>query len=217
MDYYELVRGPLAVLAFAVLIVGLLYRAADWLLVARSSKILYPGESVSGATRSLIHHLTPFGAEYMRKRPVFTVFTFLFHISVVILPVFLLAHTTLLFESYGVQWAVIPDKAADIMTLVVLSACVFFFLRRLMVKEVRAVSVFSDYLLPVIIFLCFLTGFLSTHQAGPYRPMLILHILSSEILIMMIPFSRLRHMIFFMFSRVYMGSEYGRLMEAKDW
>jgi hypothetical protein len=45
----------------------------------------------------------------------------------------------------------------------------------------------------------------------------IIHILSGEIMLVAIPFTRLSHMIFFAFTRGYMGSEFGAVRHAKDW
>jgi len=204
-------------IAFAVFILGTLYRILHMVWIGKKSKMLYPRESFTGSIRSILHHLLPFGATYMRKRPIFTAITILFHISVFILPIFLLAHILLWFESYGILWRNISNDLADVMTIIVLVACIFFIGRRLVVTEVRKVSRVSDYLLSLAIFISFLTGFVALHQWGPYRPMLILHILSSEILIMLIPFSKLMHMIFFVFSRSYMGAEYGKVLRSKDW
>jgi nitrate reductase gamma subunit len=47
--------------------------------------------------------------------------------------------------------------------------------------------------------------------------MLILHILTGEILLVAIPFTRLSHMFFFFFTRAYMGSEFGSVRNARDW
>ena len=133
------------------------------------------------------------------------------------MPLFLLAHVVLWFESYGVFWRHIPDGLADVLTLFVLFACIFFFIRRVTIPEVRQVSQPSDYVILGVIFSSFLTGFLAFHQVGPYRPMLIAHILSSEILIVMIPFSRLFHMIVYPFSRYYMGEDFGVPLKTHDW
>lgn len=217
MDIYELVRGPLAMVSFGVLILGFLYQISKGLMAGDSSKKLYPGDSAKGAVRSLFHHIIPFGASYMRKRPVFTIITFLFHLSVIVLPLFLLAHVTLWFESFGLMWMSVSGLAADVLTVIGLLGSVFFIFRRAMVKEVRDVSQLSDYFIPALVFVCYLSGFLAMHQWGPYRPTLIFHIVSCEILIIAIPFSRLKHMVFFLFSRMDMGAEYGRVMGASDW
>ena len=47
--------------------------------------------------------------------------------------------------------------------------------------------------------------------------MVILHILSGEIMLAAIPFTRLAHMLWFFFSRAYMGSEFGAVRNARDW
>jgi hypothetical protein len=82
---------------------------------------------------------------------------------------------------------------------------------------VRNVTYVSDYLLLAVVMLPFLTGFLAYHQLGPYRPMLILHMLAGEIMLIAIPFTRLSHMLFFFFTRAYMGSEFGNVRNARDW
>ena len=106
---------------------------------------------------------------------------------------------------------------ADIMTVCVILACIYFLGRRLLIPEVKQVTRWGDFVLLGIILLTFLTGFLAYHQWGPYRPILILHIFSSEVLLVALPFSKLGHMLFFGFSRTYMGSEYGKVLKARDW
>ena len=47
--------------------------------------------------------------------------------------------------------------------------------------------------------------------------MMIAHIVSGEIMLIAIPFTRLSHMIFSPLTRAYMGSEFGNVRHAKDW
>jgi len=103
------------------------------------------------------------------------------------------------------------------MAIVVILSCIYFFVRRIVIPEVKQVTRTSDFLFLIIILLPFLTGFLAYHQWGPYRPILIMHILSSEILLVTIPFSRIGHMLFFVFSRAYMGAEFGKVLKASEW
>ena len=152
----------------------------------------------------------------MRKQPLLTVMTYTFHLCVIILPVFLLAHIVLWYESWEIQWWSLPDLLADLMTYWVLLSCGYFFYRRLTVPEVRQVTRPADHGLLALIFLTFLTGFFAYHQWGPYRPVLILHIISSEILLVILPFSKLGHMLSFAFSRAFMGAEFGKHMKARD-
>lgn len=217
MDFYEIVRGPLAMIAFAIFIFGSCYRLISFYQKGTNPKLLYPKENLTNGFKAVFLGLIPFATRFMRERPVFTLITTLFHICAIILPVFLLAHIVLWFESYGFNWGNIPDNMADAMVFFVLFACIFFFIRRLIVPEVKMVSKTSDYLILIALFVTFLSGFLAFHQIGPYRPILILHILSSELLIVMIPFSKLMHMIVYPFSRYYMGADFGNVLKQSDW
>jgi len=216
MDIYELVRGPLAWIALIIFGLGSLYRIGFLLLTGKREPVLVPSENAGNAARSILHGLLPFGSTYMRRQPLLTIISFSFHLCVVILPIFLLAHIVLWYESWEIQWWSLPDLPADLMALWVILACVYFIGRRLTIPAVKQVTHPVDFGLVSIILLTFLTGFLAYHQWGPYRPILILHILSSEILLVVLPFSKLGHMLFFAFSRAYMGSEFGNHMKAGD-
>ena len=217
MDLYEIVRGPLAWVALLVFFLGTVYRIVSMLIEARKDKVVYPYMSLKYGLRSLMHWLIPFGSVNMRKRPVMTVVTFVFHICLVLTPILLLAHIVLVYESWAIQWWSLPECAADVMSVLVVLACVFFLVRRIVSPEVQNVTYMSDYVLLAVVMLPFLTGFLAYHQMGPYRPMLILHILTGEILLVAIPFTRLSHMFFFFFTRAFMGSEFGNVRNARDW
>ena len=217
MDLYELVRGPVAWIALIIFFVGSLYRIVYLLYSGKKEYVLDMASSSKNAARSVLHGLIPFGSTYMRRQPLLTVVTFIFHLCVVILPIFLLAHIVLWYESWQIQWWSLPDLLADIMTICVVVACLYFIYRRLRITAVRQVSRPIDIGLLITILLSFLTGFLAYHQWGPYRPMLIFHIIISETLLVVLPFSKLGHMMFFSFTRAFMGSEFGKHMKAKDW
>ena len=217
MDIYELVRGPFAWVALIVFVAGSLYRIGAMLFGGKKEPSLYPATSLRDGLRSIFHGLLPFGSTYMRREPLFAIVTIGFHLGVILLPLFLLAHIVLWYESWQILWWSLPDLLADIMAVWVILACVYFMVRRWVVPAVKQVTRPTDILLPAIILLTFLTGFLAYHQRGPYRSMLILHILAGEILLVAIPFSKLGHMLFFMFSRAYMGAEFGKVLKAREW
>ena len=217
MDIYELVRGPFAWVALIVFVAGSLYRIIAMLVRGKKEPALYPSTSFSGAVRSILHGLIPFGSTYMRRQPLFAIVTIGFHLCLIILPLFLLAHIVLWYESWQILWWSLPDLLADLMAIWVILACIYFIVRRRVVPEVKKVTRPSDILLPAIVLLTFLTGFLAYHQWGPYRPIMILLVLAGEILLIAIPFSKLGHMLFFMFSRAYMGAEFGKVLNAREW
>mgnify|MGYP000498170786 CR=1 FL=1 len=216
---YEFVRGPLLWFSFAVFILGsigkILYIC--WLNYKKDQTI-YDYFSIKYGLRSIIHWIIPFGSLNMRQRPIHTIVSWSFHFCLLVVPIFLMAHNVLWYESFRISWWTLPDQLADIMTLIVIGACVFFFVRRKVLPEVKYVTFTSDYVLLVIVALPFITGFLAYHQwLLPYKMMIILHILSGELMLIAIPFTRLDHMLTFWLTRSYMGSEFGGVRHVKDY
>lgn len=215
MDYYELARGPLAGVAFVFCIGGIVFRLGMMLTSARKLRRMNPQKSIIGGAKSTARGMIPFALHYMREHPVFTLATFLFHLCLLATPVFLLAHIVLVYESWQIQWTSLPDGLADIMSALVVAGVLFFSVRRLIFKEVRWLSNASDCGILVIVAGVFITGIMAGHHWGPYRPMLITHILLGELLLIMIPFSKLFHMVLFFFTRGYLGAEYEIVLDGK--
>ena len=215
---YNFVSGPLAWLAFILFLGGSLYRLISLLvMVHRKEKFIYSYISLKYGLRSILHWSTPFATENMRRHPALTIVAFAFHICLILTPLFLLAHVTLIEESWNVSWWTLPEGVAEFMTLIVIAACVFFLVRRLVNAEVQYVTSASDYLILAIVVAPFITGFLAYYQWFDYQIILILHILSGEVMLVAIPFTRLSHMITAPLTRAYMGSEFGGVRHARDW
>ena len=214
---YEFARGPLAWIALAVFIGGCLYRLTWMFVMARDDKVVYPYMSLKHGLRSLMHWIIPFASLNMRKRPVMTIVTFAFHICLVLTPIFALGHVVLWDQSWGVMWWTLPEGLVDVMSIVVVLGGIFFIGRRLRLPEVRNVTDYSDYLLMAIVLAPFITGFIASQQWFSYRAMVTIHMWTGAIWLMAIPFTRLSHMLFFVFTRMYMGSEFGYVRNAKDW
>jgi len=176
---------------------------------------MHPAKSFRGGFKSISRGLLPFGLRALRQQPVLGAVTFVFHLCIVLTPVFLLAHIVLIYESWQIQWFSLPDTVADIMTIIVIAGTLYFAGRRLLRPEVRAVTDFSDWAILFVINGIFLTGLLAYHHWGPYRPLLITHIVLGEILLLMIPFTKLMHMVLYFFTRGYLGAEYEIVMDGE--
>ncbi len=217
-ELYSLLSGPLVWAAIVIFAGGMLFRLLSMAILAwKKDRVVYEYMSARYALRSILRWLTPFSAVNMRKKPVMTVATFLFHLCAVIAPVFLYAHMILFKEAWGVGWWSIPDAVADVMTMVVIVACIFFLVRRLKLREVRYLTSASDYGLLLAVAAPFITGLWAFHQLPGAAAATLLHMFSGEILLALIPFTRLSHMFFFPFTRGYIGSEFGAVRFAKDW
>lgn len=217
-DLYAFLTGPALWVTFIVFIGGLLFRIAYLYGLSRERDTVFYNHMDAGwGFRSIFHWLIPLGSVSMRNQPVFSIVFFIFHICLFAVPLFLLAHNTLWYEAFGVSLWSMPDSVADTLTVVFLGAFLFLLLRRLIRPEVRILTSIWDYTLLVLTMLPFLTGFLAYHQAGPYKTMLVLHIVFSEILLIVIPFSKLGHVILFFFSRAFIGFEFGERRGARTW
>jgi len=217
-EIYNFVSGPLAWLAFILFFGGCLYRLVRlFMLVKEKEPFIFTYMSWKYSLRSIFHWIIPFGTVNWRRHPVLTVVTFVFHISLLIAPIFLLSHVILVDEALNLSWWTIPDAWADVLTVVVIIGCVFFLVRRLTQPEVKFVTSASDFVILAVVAAPFITGFIAYHQWIDYPVMMILHVVAGEVLLVAMPFTRLSHMLLSPFSRAYMGSEFGKVRHARDW
>jgi nitrate reductase gamma subunit len=217
-EIYNFVSGPLAWLAFILFFGGCLYRLVRlFMLVKEKEPFIFTYMSWKYSLRSIFHWIIPFGTVNWRRHPVLTVVTFVFHIGLVIAPIFLLAHVILLDEALNISWWALPDAWADVLAVAVIIGCVFFLVRRLTQPEVKFVTSGSDFVILAIVAAPFITGFIAYHQWIDYPVMMVLHVVAGEVMLVSIPFTRLSHMLFSPFTRAYMGSEFGKVRHARDW
>ena len=214
---YELVRGPLVWIAFLVFFGGCIYKLREMYTLAVSEKSVLPVMSLKFGARSLFHWLVPFNSKNMRMHPVMTVVTFAFHSCLIITPLFAMGHAVSWHESWGISWYALPAAVTDVMTAIVIGACIFFALRRIVLPEVRNVTFGSDWLILLVVVAPFVTGLLAHLQVLPYEMMLTLHVATGALWLIVIPFTRLSHMLWFVFTRAFMGSDFGAVRNARDW
>lgn len=215
---YAIVAGPLVWIAFGVFFGGLIFQLIQLLRSARQKEpFIFSYLSFKYGLRSILHWLTPFGTVNWRLNPGLTIITFLFHICLLVTPIFLLSHVVMLDEALNISWGTLPDVLADAMTVIVIAGCIYFAVRRRIVPEVRYVTDASDFIILSLVAAPFVTGFMAYHQWFDYQVVMVLHMLSAEILLAAIPFTRLAHMLFAFITRGYMGSEFGKVRHARDW
>lgn len=211
---YEFVTGPLAWIAFAVFFIGLLirivwyWRGLDW-QADRVAYSQYVGYGVKGALRSIGRWLVPYGTHSWRYYAGFTLLVFIFHLGLLVTPVFLYGHNLLLYESWGVRLPALPEGVADAMTVAMVAAALLILLRRFALPEVRILTRFYDIVVWLIAVAPFVTGFLAYHQVGDYDFWLIAHILCGELMLIAIPLTKLSHFISFFLSRAQLGMDFG--------
>lgn len=215
---YQFVSGPLVWASFALFIGGSAWRLYSLAtLAAQKDVFVYEYFSLPYALRSIMHWVIPFMNAGSRKNPALTIVAFVFHLFLLIAPLFVIGHVAMLDKAFGISWATLPDGMADIMSFVVVGACVYFAVRRMTVPEVKYLTSFSDWAILALAAAPFVTGILAYHQVFGAQFITILHILSGEAMLVAIPFSRLSHMLYAPLTRAYIGSEFGAVRHARDW
>ena len=110
---YNVATGPLVWITFIVFVGGGLYRVASLIFLARKKeKFIFSFLSLTYSLRSIFHWFTPFASLVMRKNPVMTLVAFVFHICLLMVPIFLFSHIILWDEAWQVNWWYLPDAAA---------------------------------------------------------------------------------------------------------
>ena len=216
MDFYAFVEGPLLRAAFLIFIIGTLVRAALFLFTSyKMDKIIYQHFSLKYILSSLVLWLLPLNKS-VPKNPIFTVLTYIFHLCLIVLPIWIYQHIIYWeLSRFEWSWASIPAVLADWMTLIFLAIALFFLVRRIFSADIRLLSTFSDYFLLVVTVMPFLTGYFLTHGTLDGNSFLkdnmqLIHILSGEVMLILIPFTKLSHFVLFFFSRGATAIEFGR-------
>ena len=135
----------------------------------------------------------------------FSSVSFLFHIGVIIVPLFLADHVLLCEKFLGTKLPAISQSLADYLSLLTIGCLMTLLALRLLMRRLRAMSRKSDYVLLIMVALPFLTGFVSSHpelNPLPWKLTMLLHLLSAETLFLIIPFTKLAHIVLFPFDRI---------------
>jgi nitrate reductase gamma subunit len=217
------IGGPLVSIAFMIFVAGLLYQGNQFFKLTRKKEWILPPlpgmeKRISKTVaQSIIAGLVSLKGTLWKTDPLMLVVTSVFHICLILVPLFLLGHTILLDQYWGLGLWNLHESFADGLTVAVLICVAFFMMRRLFLARVRAITSFYDYFVLLIAAGPFLTGFLAYHQWFDYPIVMRLHILAGELMLITLPFTKLGHMLFFFLHRFLIGSEYSFTRGSRVW
>ena len=216
MDLYSLAEGPFLWVAFLVFVIGSILRAYLFFYVSsRQDRVLYRYFRWKYVLATLGRWLLPINRA-VGKNPVTMILAYVFHICLIVVPIWLGGHVALWEESrLGWSWSTLPDAWATWMTRTFIMIAAFLLLRRIILRDLRLISTASDYILLIVTVLPFLSGhFLTQGTLDSVKflgdHMKLIHMLSGELMLIVIPFTKLSHFILFFFSRGSTAIEFGR-------
>jgi nitrate reductase gamma subunit len=193
-------------MTFSFMILGLLrhaiLRCRDMVRVrARTPKRDIPWRIVARRSASWIvpvKHL-------MVSAPVLKAASFVFHIGLIAVPVLLADHVRLWARGVGIGWPSLGAGLADTLTILTIATGLVLLLFRAVDRTARDLSSFGDYALLVVLVMPFLSGWFASHpESSPltYRTMMLVHVLSAELVFVLMPVTKLAHVVMFPFDRL---------------
>jgi len=112
-------------------------------------------------------------------------------------------------EKVGLSFAFLNQNLADILSWGVIISAVFLLLRRFALPEVRILTTKHDYIVLFLSVAPFITGLICRYELGNYSFWLPAHIISGEMLLIAVPFTKLSHILLFFMSRAQLGMDFG--------
>lgn len=205
------VRGPGLNIAIGLFSLGMLWRLIEIYALGRK-KDLAPARSVPGASgwhTIARRSLPPPGM--LKRSPISYIGGYIFHIGLFIVVFLFAPHIKLVDSLLGLSWPSLPSQVIDAVTVVTLATMLLALFDRINNPVKRYLSTVGDYAAWALTFLPLLTGFLAVkHLLLPYTTMLALHILSVELLLVALPFTKLIHVFTLFASRWYNGDISGK-------
>lgn len=200
------VRGPGLNLAIGIFLFGVIWRLVEIYSLGRRPDLSAPRHApgASGLHTVFRRSLPPPGM--LKRSPISYIGGYIFHIGLAVVVFLFAPHILLIKNLTGLSWPALPSPLIDLATVITLATLLLVLVDRLAKPVKRFLSTFEDYFSWAVTFLPVLTGFLAVkHMLLPYTTMLALHILSVEILLAVLPFTKLFHVFTLFGSRWYNG------------
>lgn len=197
-DLLEWARGPAFIACFTLMVLGLLRNLflTIWGLVQNIRRAGDKSMSWKSLAASSLLWVIPF--KKLKERIWYSLMSILFHTGLILVPLFLIEHIALWRRGLGFGWPAIGQTLADALTLLTLTAILALIFGRLGNRNARALTRVQDIVLLLLTALPFASGFLAAHPVyNPvaYQTTMLVHVLSSNLLMCLIPFTKLCHCI----------------------
>jgi len=202
----EFARGPLFRISFAIMLLGLgrilfldlwgLYKAYQ-----KAGNKKMPWKLIFDRTLQWFFPIKRFAT----NRHVYSIFSIIFHIGLIIVPIFLFAHINLWNQSIGISWPAIPYWWAFGLSLCVIICGLYMLIARMTIKPMHFLSRGQDYLWLILLLVPFVTGFTCANiniSSATYQFFMLIHVLSGELIFILIPFTKIAHSVLMPFSQL---------------
>lgn len=198
-------KGPLFAFAFLTMVLGLARVVVIQLYSLAASK---GARLQKAAWRKMIVETAGWAAPVGHLIPgtrIFSAVSYLSHIGILLVPLLLADHVALWERFLDCRLPKIGSGPADFLTLFTMAGLLVLLSMRALSNGRRASSGRADYVSLIVVWLPFASGYLAMHPRYnplPWNVMMLVHLLSAELLLVLIPFTKLAHVVLFFFDRV---------------
>ncbi len=211
MDFLLWTKGPAFEWAVAIFSLGLVVRLVEIFMLGRKHNYAEARGSEWGpgfrtvVTRSVADPGT------FKRAPFDVILGWVWHVGFLIVLLLFIPHIEMINSILGLSWPGLPNPLVDLVTAVTIVALFASLVHRLMHPVKKHISTIEDYLVWAVTFLPLVTGYLAYHRLiDPYPLVLGLHILSVEVFLVVLPFTKLTHIFTAFIARWYNGAIFGR-------
>ena len=211
LDFLTWVRGPALSWALAICAFGILLRFFEILGLGRKKDLFIPRDMTPGSGWKTILSRSVPPAGMVARSPSTYIAGYVFHVGLFVSFFLFAPHIELVRGTLGLSWPALPSALVDALAVASILALAVLLGSRLTDPVKRFLSGFQDYLAWAVTLLPLLTGYLAFHHLLlEYTLMLAIHILSVELLLVVLPFTKLFHTFSLFLSRWYNGDAFGR-------
>lgn len=219
MELLAFARGPALTLALAIFALGIAWRLFGIFRRPARRDLSEPRSTatVAGAARAIATHM--WHAKNFRRRSLTrSLNAYAYHIGLAIIVFGFVPHIAFIERLTGLSWPALPGWIFVAGVGLTFVGLLYAMMERLTSPVLRLLSNFDDYaswiatILPVVTGMALLTlPLASRYPFVPDRPVAVaLHLLSLELLLAWLPFSKLSHAFLVFFSRAATGAALSR-------
>ena len=204
-------KGPLFDWAIAIFALGMAVRLLEIFLLGRRPNYAEPrGGEWGPGLRTLVTRSVADAGTF--RRASFDVLVgWIWHLGFLVVVLLFIPHLELIDSLLGFSWPGLPNPVVDAVAAITLVGLVAALVHRLWHPVKQHLSTLEDYLVWALTFLPVFTGYLAYHRLiDPYPLALGLHLLSVEVFLVLLPFTKLTHLFTAFIARWYNGAIFGR-------
>jgi len=196
--WIDTLRGPVFWAALTFMLLGLARHVVItvWSIVRSYRRAADKDMPVLQLMRATLRWMIPI--DRLHDRWLYSITTVALHAAVLLVPIFLAGHIALWQSGLGISWPALPNALATTLTIVGIVAAVAVVIQRLASAQSRALSRAQDLLIPLLVATPFASGFFVMHPLWnpfSYQAALLVHVLSADVLLFLIPLTKLSHMV----------------------